>query len=146
VRGSPGDRHGDRKARRWWASAGDGAFCNGKQIRVSRIAEGEDAHLTYDSIADFDRYGGTVRFLALARRCSRSRGFGDFWAHLLVAEGAVEIAVEPAVAAWDMAAIQVIVEEAGGRFSDLRGTPRFDAGSGLSTNGLVHEAVLEFFR
>ena len=133
-------------ARRWWASAGDGAFCNGKQIRVSRIAEVEDAHLTYDSIADFDRYGGTVRFLALARRCVRSRGFGDFWAHMLVAEGAVEIAVEPAVAAWDMAAIQVIVEEAGGRFSDLRGTPRFDAGSGLSTNGLVHEAVLEFFR
>jgi histidinol-phosphatase len=133
-------------ARRWWASAGDGAFCNGKQIRVSRVAEVEDAHLTYDSISDFDRYGGTVRFLALARRCTRSRGFGDFWAHMLVAEGAVEIAVEPAVAAWDMAAIQLIVEQAGGRFSDLRGTPRFDAGSGLSTNGLVHEAVLEFFR
>jgi histidinol-phosphatase len=133
-------------ARRWWASVGDGAFCNEKQIRVSRIAEIEDSHLTYDSISEFDRYGGTVRFLALARRCTRSRGFGDFWAHMLVAEGAVEIAVEPAVSAWDMAAVQVIVEEAGGRFSDLRGTPRFDAGSGLSTNGLVHEAVLEFFR
>ncbi|HEY0160802.1 MAG TPA: histidinol-phosphatase [Thermoanaerobaculia bacterium] len=133
-------------ARRWWASAGDGAFCNGKQIRVSRIDTIEEAHLTYDSISDFDRYGGTVRFLALARRCIRSRGFGDFWAHMLVAEGAVEIAVEPAVAAWDMAAVQVIVEEAGGRFSDMRGTPRFDAGSALSTNGLVHDAVLEFFR
>ena len=65
---------------------------------------------------------------------------------MLVAEGAVEIAVEPAVAAWDIAAVQVIVEEAGGRFTDLRGHPRFDGGSGLSTNGRVHEAVLEYFR
>jgi histidinol-phosphatase len=65
---------------------------------------------------------------------------------MLVAEGAVEIAIEPAVAAWDMAAVQIIVEEAGGRFSDLRGNARFDGGSALSTNGLVHDAVLEFFR
>jgi len=133
-------------ARRWWAASGEGAFCNGKQIHVSKIGSIEESHLAYDSISDFDRYGGAVRFLSLARRCVRSRGFGDFWAHMLVAEGAVEIAVEPAVAAWDMAAIQVIVEEAGGRFSDLRGSQRFDGGSGLSTNGLVHDAVLEFFR
>ena len=132
--------------RRWWAAAGEGAFCNGQKIRASRIDSIEESHLTYDSIADFDRHGGTVRFLALMRRCARARGFGDFWAHMLVAEGAVEIAVEPAVAAWDMAAIQVIVEEAGGRFSDLRGNAKFDGGSGLSTNGLLHDAVLESFR
>ena len=132
--------------RRWWASAGDGAFCNGKAIRVSAIDRISDAHLTYDSIGDFDQHGGAVQFLQLMRRCVRSRGFGDFWAHMLVAEGAVEIAVEPAVAAWDMAAVQLIIEEAGGRFSDLRGNARFDGGSALSTNGLLHDAVLEFFR
>jgi histidinol-phosphatase len=132
--------------RRWWAARGEGAFCNGKKMRVSRIARLEDAHVTYDSITDFDQHGGTVRFLALVRRCARSRGFGDFWAHMLVAEGAVEIAIEPAVAAWDMAAVQVIVEEAGGCFSDMRGNEHFDGGSAISTNGTLHTTVLEYFR
>ena len=132
--------------RRWWASLGEGAFCNGKAMRVSRLDKLEDAHLTYDSVTDFDQHGGAVRFLSLLRRCVRARGFGDFWAHMLVAEGAVEIAIEPAVAAWDMAAVQIIVEEAGGRFTDMRGHARYDGGSALSTNGLVHDAVLEFFR
>jgi len=163
-------------SRRWWAAAGEGAFCRSvipsevegspavhetgaaaggsldfarddtRQIHVSRIDNIADAHLTYDSLTDFDQHGGAVPFIALARRCVRTRGFGDFWAHMLVAEGAVEIAIEPAVAAWDMAAVQLIVEEAGGRFSDMRGNARFDGGSALSTNGLVHDAVLEFFR
>jgi histidinol-phosphatase len=137
-------------ARRWWASAGEGAFCNAlgvtRQLHASRIATIEDSHLSYDAIGDFDQHGGAVRFLALTRRCERSRGFGDFWAHMLVAEGAVEIAIEPKVAIWDMAPVQLIVEEAGGRFTDLRGEPRIDGGSAVSTNGLVHEAVLDFFR
>jgi histidinol-phosphatase len=132
--------------RRWWASQGEGAFCNGKQMHVSQFDKLEDSHLTYDSVTDFDQHGGTVRFLTLLRRCVRARGFGDFWAHMLVAEGAVEIALEPAVAPWDMAAVQIIVEEAGGRFTDMRGNARYDGGSALSTNGLVHDAVLEFFR
>jgi histidinol-phosphatase len=137
-------------ARRWWASAGDGAFCNTlgttRQLRVSGIDTVENSHLAYDAIGDFDQHGGAVRFLSLTRRCARSRGFGDFWAHMLVAEGAVEIAIEPAVAIWDMAPVQLIVEEAGGRFTDLRGESRIDGGSAVSTNGLVHEAVLDFFR
>ena len=87
-----------------------------------------------------------MRFLSLNRHCTRSRGFGDFWAHMLVAEGAVEIAIEPAVAIWDMAPVQIIVEEAGGRFTDLAGNARIDGGSAVSTNGLVHDAVLEYFR
>jgi histidinol-phosphatase len=133
-------------ARRWWAAAGEGAFCNGRAIHASRLATLEESHITYDSVTDFDVHGGTEPFLKLVRRCTRARGFGDFWAHMLVAEGAVEIAIEPAVAAWDVAAIRIIVEEAGGRFSDLRGNARIDGGSGLSTNGLVHDAVLEYFR
>ena len=132
--------------RRWWAARGEGAFCNGRRLSVSKIATIDESHITYDSLTDFDQHGGAVRFMSLMRRCSRSRGFGDFWAHMLVAEGAVEIAIEPAVAPWDMAAIQVIVEEAGGRFTDLRGNARHDRGSGLSSNGLVHDAVLEYFR
>lgn len=133
-------------ARRWWASAGEGAFCNGRSIRVSRVDAMAGAHLAYDSITDFDAHGSTDAFLALTRGCARARGFGDFWIHMLVAEGAIEIAVEPAVAPWDMAAVQVIVEEAGGRFTDFGGAARFDGGSAISTNGLLHEAVLEGFR
>jgi histidinol-phosphatase len=137
-------------ARRWWAAAGEGAFCrslgNTTAMRVSSIDTLEGSHLAYDSILDFDQHGGAVRFLSLMRRCTRARGFGDFWAHMLVAEGAVEIAIEPAVAIWDMAAIRVIVEEAGGRFTDIRGHSTIDGGSGLSTNGRVHDAVLEYFR
>ena len=132
--------------RRWWASRGEGAFCNGAPIHVSRIATLEESHVTYGSITDYDEYGGTEGMLALIRGCSRARGFGDFWMHMLVAEGAVEIAIEAIVNTWDMAPVQVIVEEAGGRFSDLRGNARIDGGNSLSTNGLVHDAVLEMFR
>ena len=136
--------------RRWWASRGEGAFVRAlgmtRAIRASAIDTLEEAHLTYDSVTDFDLHGGAVRFLSLMRRCTRSRGFGDFWAHMLVAEGAVEIAIEPSVAIWDMAPVQIIVEEAGGRFTDMAGNARIDGGSAVSTNGLVHDAGLEYFR
>jgi len=128
--------------RRWWASRGDGAFCNGRAIHVSPIDAIGAAQLCYDDVPGFERFGLGERFLDLARRCARTRGFGDFWSHMLVAEGAAEIAVEPEVAHWDMAAVMVIVEEAGGRFTSLRGEMRADGGSGLSTNGLLHDAVL----
>lgn len=133
-------------SRRWWASKGAGAFCNGRKMEVSRIASLDEAMVAYDSITDFDQHGGTDGFLKLVRSCGRARGFGDFWAHMLVAEGAAEIAVEPRVATWDVAPVQLIVEEAGGRFTDLRGNPRYDGGSALSTNGLLHDAALECFR
>ncbi|HEX2836479.1 MAG TPA: histidinol-phosphatase [Thermoanaerobaculia bacterium] len=132
--------------RRWWAARGEGAFANGRKIQASKIESLGEAHIAYDSITDFDRHGTTANFLKLVRQCTRARGFGDFWIHMLVAEGAIEIAVEPAVAAWDMAALQVIVEEAGGRFTDLQGRARFDGGSGVSTNGPLHDIVLEHFQ
>lgn len=128
--------------RRWWAARGEGAFCNGQAIHVSAISEIEKAQLCYDDLPGFEKFGLGERFLDLVRRCWRSRGFGDFWSHMLVAEGAAEIAVEPQVAHWDLAAVQVIVEEAGGRFTNLRGEARADGGSGVSTNGLLHDAVL----
>lgn len=130
--------------RRWWASRGDGAFCNGERIRVSAIDDFANAQIGYDDVVGFREK--EPRFLDLLRRCGRSRGFGDFWTHMLVAEGAIEIAIEPEVAHWDMAAVRVIVEEAGGRFTNLRGEARADGGSGVSTNGKLHDAVLEAMR
>lgn len=124
--------------RRWWAARGEGAFCNGERIRVSQIASLSEAQLLFDGLDE--------RFIALARRSGRTRGFGDFWQHMLVAEGAAEIAIDPVVAPWDMAAVQIIVEEAGGRFSDLSGEARYDGGSGLSTNGALHDEVLRELR
>ena len=132
--------------RRWWAARGEGAFCNGALIHVSSIATLDEAHLCYDDIPGFEKYALGERFLDLARRCWRTRGFGDFWSHMLVAEGAVEIAVEPEVAVWDLAALQVIVEEAGGRFTNLAGEARANGGSAVSTNGKVHAEVLALLK
>jgi histidinol-phosphatase len=131
---------------RWWASRGSGAFCNDRAIHVSAIATIEEAQFTYDDIITFEKLGLREQFLAFDRRCGRSRGFGDFWGHMLVAEGACDVTVEPEVSLWDMAPLQVIVEEAGGRFSNLAGKPGSDGGSGVSTNGVLHDAVLEAFR
>jgi histidinol-phosphatase len=78
----------------------------------------------------------------LERRCWRTRGYGDFWSHMLVAEGAADLAVEPIAAVWDLAPLKIVVEEAGGRFTDLSGTPRLDGGNALSSNGLLHDAAL----
>ena len=137
--------------RRWWASRGGGAFAaptgagpadTALPIRVSALADMADAQLSYDSVMSFEKYGLGDRFLDLARRCWRTRGLGDFWSHVLVAEGSVDVAAEPEVSIWDVAAVQVIVEEAGGRFTDLGGAARPDGGSAVSTNGLLHDEVL----
>ena len=132
--------------RRWWAARGEGAFGNGQPIHVSRVRELAGAHVAYDDVPGFEQHGLGDRFLRLLRRCARSRGFGDFWSHMLVAEGAIEIAIEPEVALWDLAAIQVIVEEAGGRFTDLAGHATPAGGSAVSTNGALHDVVLEAMR
>jgi histidinol-phosphatase len=71
-----------------------------------------------------------------------TRGFGDFWHHMLVAQGSLEMAVEPEVSLWDLAALQVIVEEAGGRFTDLEGVSTAAGGTALSSNGLLHDEAL----
>jgi len=128
--------------RRWWAAGGEGAFADGHPIRVSQVGDLADAQLSYDSVMSFEAYGLGDRFLDLARRCWRTRGLGDFWSHVLVAEGAVDVAAEPEVSLWDVAAVQIIVEEAGGRFTDLGGAARPDGGSAVSTNGLLHDEVL----
>jgi histidinol-phosphatase len=132
--------------RRWWAARGEGAFADGERIRVSGVAKIEDALLCFTSMTAFDDYGLGEEFRTLAKRCWETRGFGDYWAHVLVAEGSADIAVEPAMNLWDNAPLQVIVEEAGGRFTDLEGNGRVDGGDAVTTNGLLHEEVLAIMR
>lgn len=129
---------------RWWAGHGLGAFRNGDPIRVSAVDAVENAHLSFswDTTAKFEHGRFDEKVMALARRCWRARSLGDFWQHMLVAEGAFDVAVEPAISTWDIAALQPIVEEAGGRFSDLSGVARIDGGNVLCTNGRLHDAVL----
>jgi histidinol-phosphatase len=106
------------------------------------VARVEDAFLSYASIGVWDVHGRLPQFLDLAARVWRTRAYGDFWSHLLVAEGVADISSEPDLSLWDLAALQPIVEEAGGRFTDLTGKARPDGGSVLCTNGLLHDEVL----
>ncbi len=137
--------------RRWWAARGLGAFAGSSlatasRLAVSRVDRLADAHLSYSSLAGWETLGRLPGMLDLSRQVWRTRAFGDFWSHVLVAEGAVDISCEPEVSLWDLAALQVVVEEAGGRFSDLDGADRPDGGSAVATNGLLHEQVLEALR
>src|ERR1700730_6972514 len=89
--------------------------------RISEVAKIEDASFSYSSLSGWEEQGRLQGFLGLTRSVWRSRAYGDFWSHVLVAEGAVDISAEPAVSLWDLAALQVIVEEAGGVFTSLSG-------------------------
>jgi histidinol-phosphatase len=126
----------------WWAVRGEGAFADGSPIHVSQVRAIEDAQLCYSDFKWWEEFGLQDQFEALAKRSWRTRGFGDFWSHILVAEGAADIAAEPIVALWDLAPLLVIVEEAGGKFTDLAGNVTADGGNALSTNGLLHDEVL----
>jgi histidinol-phosphatase len=128
--------------RRWWAVRGGGAFADGQPISVSKIERLEDAQLCFGGLRTWRKYGLLDRFLDLASRGWRVRGFGDFWMHMLVAEGSADLAVEMEVNLWDLAVPKLVVEEAGGRFTDLSGRATADGGSALSTNGPLHDEAL----
>jgi histidinol-phosphatase len=135
--------------RRWWATRGGGAFARDalgdgpRRMRVSAVEALEDAQLSYGSLGEWTKIGRLQTLLELTARCWRSRAFGDVWSYMLVAEGVVDIGgVEPNVRLWDLAAPLLVVEEAGGRFTDLYGVRRADGGSGVATNGLLHDATL----
>ena len=130
---------------RWWASRGGGAFADGSAIRVSGIRRIEDATFCYTSARSFARLGLGEAFLELAARAWVERGFGDFWMHMLVAAGAADVAVDAALQRWDVAAVQLIVEEAGGRFSALDGSPHTPGAPALSTNGALHDVIVRTF-
>lgn len=131
-------------SRRWFASCCQGAFVtfNGvtKKISVSQVATLTDASITYSDFIGFD--DRLPSFQKMLDNAWRTRGMGDFWSHMLVAEGAVDVAIEPTLAVWDMAALDIIVREAGGIFTNVDGVPGPFGGSGVSTNGVLHNAVI----
>lgn len=131
--------------RRWWASRGNGAFANGEPIRVSEVRRLENAHLCSPHEREFEERGLDAGVRTLAERAWRPAGFADFWGHVLVAEGSVDVMVEPVLAIWDVAAIRPIVEEAGGRVSDLTGNGWVEGAPCVTTNGLLHDEVLAAF-
>jgi len=134
--------------RRWWAATGVGAFGTfagrTRRLRVSGVAGVADASLSYSDLQEWRQVGREDEFVLLTRRCWRTRAYGDFYSYVLVAEGAVDVAVEPELSLWDLAALVPVVTEAGGRFTGVDGAPAGrDTRSALATNGLLHEAVLD---
>ena len=133
--------------RRWWAGRDGGAW-TGRSLtkasacRVSSVTSLQDASLSYSDLPGWEEQDRMTGFLGLARSVWRTRAYGDFWSHVLVAEGAVDISAEPEVSLWDVAALQIIVEEAGGTFTDLAGKATPDGGSAVCTNGRLHDEVL----
>ena len=133
--------------RRWWAAKGTGAF-TGKslaaatRLRVSGVERLEDASLSYSDLAEWEEHGRLDPFLDLSRRVWRTRAYGDFWSYVLVAEGAVDVAAEPELELYDMAALVPVVTEAGGRFTSLKGVDGPHGGNAVVTNGLLHDEVL----
>ena len=136
---------------RWYAWRGGGAWAAGtaasgsvppRRLHTSRVTRPEEAHVLYGSGRDIRTSRRAPGFDELLRRAWRERGFGDFWGYVLVAEGAAEVMVEVDASAWDLAAPLVVIDEAGGRFSDLEGERTIEGRSALATNGILHDEVL----
>jgi histidinol-phosphatase len=132
--------------RRWHAAAGTGAWLGERRLRVSAVGSLDDAWLSTTDLGSWAEYHSQQAYLDLVTACWESRAYGDFWQHCLVAEGVIDLAAEPVANSWDLAAVQLLVTEAGGRFTDLTGTPGFAGGSALATNTLVHDAALAVLR
>ncbi|CAN2177687.1 SuhB Archaeal fructose-1,6-bisphosphatase and related enzymes of inositol monophosphatase family [Candidatus Nanopelagicaceae bacterium] len=134
--------------RRWYASEGNGAFVSvnkaaPEKISVSQVAEIKDASISYSDFLGWNER--LAPFQELMAQAWRTRGIGDFWSHMLVAEGAVDVAAEPTLAIWDMAALDIIVREAGGRFTNVAGIDGSLGGSALSTNAAIHQKIVDKF-
>jgi histidinol-phosphatase len=136
--------------RRWYASVGGGAFVveggsvkaspAPRKLAVSKVSQLGDASITY---SDFQGWGARRQaFEKLLDGAWRTRGLGDFWSHMLVAEGAVDVAIEPSLALWDMAALDLIVREAGGKFTSLDGVDGPFGPNAISSNGALHGAIV----
>src|SRR3954465_664362 len=135
--------------RRWWASSGNGTWTGRSLLKATRctvsdVRRLEDASFSYSSLHGWDERDLLDELLSLMRRCWRSRAYGDFWSYMLLAEGAVDLCAEPELAIHDMAALDVIVREAGGRFTSLDGTPGPLGGNALASNGRLHDQALAF--
>jgi histidinol-phosphatase len=134
--------------RRWWAARGHGAYAGrhtaaATPIQVSGVRRLADASFCYSSLTGWEETGRLPAMLEMMRRTWRSRAYGDFYGYMLVAEGAVDIMVEPELSLWDVAALVPIVTEAGGTFTDLSGQAGPAGGSAIATNGALHADVLD---
>lgn len=136
---------------RWWGARGLGAFTqrtgahpdqDAHRLQVSGVRDLADASISYNSLPGWHDAGRLDELVSLARTAWRARAIGDMWSYMLVAEGVIDVAGEFDLQPYDMAALQPIVEEAGGRFSSVDGEPGPWHGSALATNGLLHDAVL----
>ena len=133
--------------KRWWAVKGGGAWSGrslalARQLHVSSVADLEDASLSYSSLSGWVDRRRLRGMLSLMQGCWRTRAYGDFWSYMLLASGAVDVAAEPKLEVYDMAALVPIVSEAGGRFTSLAGEPGPWGGDAVATNGPLHDAVL----
>ena len=130
--------------RRWWAARGTGAFARtatggDRAIQVSSVAQLDQAQVSVTFASGWDELGLTSQLVALQQGAFRARGFGDFWQHMLVAEGAIDLAVDAVgLMPYDLAAVMVVVEEAGGTFTDRHGVRTFASDTAISSNGLLH--------
>jgi histidinol-phosphatase len=129
---------------RWHAAQNAGAFSGTRRIRVSSVRELRRAHVFHGDLSGRSEGPRPPRLAELLAAAERTRGFGDFYQHMLVAEGAGEVAIDPKVQAWDIAAVKIVVEEAGGRATSFAGVDTIRGGSLLSSNGLLHQAAREF--
>ena len=129
---------------RWWASVGDGAYFNGTRIYVSDVKDLSEAHVSSTPNAGWEKVGGLPALQQLQVDALRSRGYGDFWQHMLVAQGAIDVAIDAiGLAPYDNAAIYPIVQEAGGTITDRFGKSDWRANSMVSSNGLLHSTVID---
>lgn len=129
---------------RWWATRGGGTSANGRLCRVSEIATIAEAQVSVTFNHGWDELGLTPALARLVQDARRARGFGDFWQHALVAEGSLDVAVDAVgVAPYDLAAVRLLVEEAGGRFTDRDGAVTHDSDTAISSNGVLHDEVLD---
>lgn len=128
---------------RVWATRGGGAFRNGSPCRVSSVSRLEEALLLDGSITTMERLGHGAAWAGLRNRARLHRGWGDCYGHFLVATGGAEVMADPVVEAWDIAPMAVILPEAGGRFSGFSGGDGIAERTGLSTNGILHDEVME---
>ena len=134
--------------RRWWAAAGSGAFTGrslsqAMRLSVSSVNQLSDASLSYSSLSGWRDLGVRQQFIELTDSVWRTRAYGDFWSYCMVAEGAVDLACEPELNLYDMAALVPIVTEAGGRFTSLAGQDGPFGDNALASNGLLHDAALD---
>lgn len=125
------------------AMRGAGAYRGERRLSVSTVSTLADASLFYSSISWFVKAGCQDTFLQLAAQTQRQRGYGDFYGFVLVAQGSGELMFEHGCHAWDLAALKVIVEEAGGRFTDWQGQPNIHRPDVIASNGLLHDRVLK---